>query len=154
MYFALFWHVLLVVASCNFLLSLLPQLLLTIKNRQSTLWTLLKVIQISSDCRHTWRRSLKFLADNFFIPDAFSEKRRIVDLPKVGTWRYRLLNSWIVPSPCETKIWTRCIKRAFHTLSSNSCIKSGTSMSKKLKPKGASAENAFWNAGIHYLWVC
>ena len=124
----------------------------TIKNSIAHFWTRLKVIQISSDCRRTWRRSSKFLAANFFIPDAFSEKRRLVDLPNVGTCRYRLLKSWIVPSLCEIKIRMRCVKRAFHMPSSNSCIKSGTSMSKKLKPKGASEENAFWNAVIQYLW--
>ena len=72
---------------------------------------------------------------------------------KGGNLPISSMNSWIVLSPCETKIWTRCIKRAFHMPSSNSCIKSGTSMSKKLKLKGASDENTFWNAGIQHLWV-
>ena len=58
-----------------------------------------------------------------------------------------LSNSCLSPGFWQSRMRSRCIKTAFQTPSSTSCMRSTASMPNMLKPNGASLlENAFWQS--------
>ena len=107
----------------------------------------------------TWRMSSKSRAASFFISETFVAKERIVDAPKPGTrlkledppvsdlhvkWHaqeYFSSSLSIRLSGDVSRMRIRCVKIAFHTPSSNSCMRSTTSRANTL---GTRSENAFY----------
>src|SRR6202451_669852 len=111
------------------------------------------MVRRSNKLKATCSKSSKSRAAIFFSSETLDRNFRIVSRPNVAISRYldhnqhqiqterkrqayRWSSSWSNAGFFADKIRNRWINNAFHTPSSNSCIKSTTNMGKRSNPRG------------------